>query len=272
MKTAMKLVLFGLVLGGLTLTSCKKEDNQITNPNGAFKVRMTDAPADYEALNLSVVSVEAYNESSGWIMLNSQTQSFNVLDLNNGVETTLAYNAEMEAGSYSMIRLRFASQASLTEQHAVTIGGLTTTSSVSSNLQWSGPTEIIIPISARVSSSQSADILLDFNVAQSIIESGQNHLIKPMIEVVENESTGVEGSIQGAAQALVQINAGGTTLSSYINAQGEFLLRGLEPGSYTLHIIPSEADVLAGAPEEFTVSNVSVSEGRITNAGSIKIF
>src|SRR5688572_2686282 len=96
--------LFALMM----ITSCSEEVKE-----NYFKVKMTDSPGNYAALNLQIIGVDAYLQNSGWVNLSSETQLVNVLSLTNGLETELAYNAKMDAGVYTKIRIRFADQASV---------------------------------------------------------------------------------------------------------------------------------------------------------------
>ena len=54
-------------------------------------------PGDFEGLIVELNSIEAYVENEGWVMLNNDVQSINVLNLTNGAETQLALKTEAKA-------------------------------------------------------------------------------------------------------------------------------------------------------------------------------
>ena len=167
----------------LVLTACKKEsyETEDTAEPREFKVNMTDNPGDYEALTVEISSVEAYNDQSGWVTLNSQSQIVSVLELTNGKETTIATMQEAELGAYSKLKLKFGDEHKLTLKSSVEVGGLATTTTAVFQLGFAGPKDIEIDINENISASEGADVLIDFDVAQSIKEDGENYLIEPTI-------------------------------------------------------------------------------------------
>lgn len=257
-----------LIAAACMLTACTKEDEP---KGGTFKVRMTDAPADYEALSMTLVSVEAYHESKGWVTLEADSKELDVLSLTNGREETIAFDASAESGTYSMLRLRFSDESSLEVQKATTVGGVTSVSTVSASLSWNGAREVLIPINVNVSSEIGVDLLLDFNVAESILEVSSSYVIQPAIEVMTNTTTGIEGKVNGSAHALIIVSNSNGSASTYIDANGDFLIRGIEDGTYTVTVISSAADRAAGAPEQIEISGVVVTKGAFTSTGTINL-
>lgn len=236
----------------LGFSSCKKEEAK----GNTFKVRMTDAPGDFVQLNIQVTGVDVYSTSKGWVNLSSQTQSVNVLDLTNGNEIVLANASSVDAGLYTKLRVRFASQASL-----LLVGGGSTLA-----LTWTGGNqETEIDISQNISADAGANLLLDFNAAQSVTELGGIYSLEPVITVIYDEETGMQGTINGTSNALVQVSNGNNTYSTYINAQGKFLLRGLAPGNYTIAVMESGSDQMQ------QVGNATVNKGEITQAGTFDV-
>ena len=106
------LVLFFAVVA----TGCEKErfvpgstgpQASQENNTGTLKVKMTDAPGNFDALRVEIERVEVYSETSGWVALNTQSQMISVLDLTNGTTAALntAAGTEVEAGTYKMVKL-----------------------------------------------------------------------------------------------------------------------------------------------------------------------
>lgn len=236
----------------LGFTSCKKEEAK----GNTFKVRMTDSPGDFVQLNIQITGVDAYMTNKGWVNLSSQTQSVNVLTLTNGNEIVLANATSVDAGVYTKLRIRFASQASI-----MLVGGGSTLA-----LNWTGGTqEVEIDINQNISADAGANLLLDFNVAQSVTELGGIFSLNPMITVIQDEETGIQGTLNGAANAMVQVSNGNNTYSTYVNAQGKFMLRGLTPGNYTIAVMES------GSDQTQQVGNATVNKGEITQVGTLDV-
>lgn len=253
MKKLMILLAVGTVLAS-GFTSCKKDDDDAKG--NTFKVRMTDGPGDYVQLNVQVTSVDVYSSSQGWVNLSSQTQSINVLSLTNGAEMELASSTQVTAGTYTKLRITFASQASIQ-----LVGG-----GAAISLNWTGGTQQVeIVINEQVSASSGANLLVDFNVAQSVSEVGGVFNLNPIITVIADENTGVKGKVQGASSVMVKLQNGSHSYSTYINAQGNFLLRGMESGTYTAYFMAS------GSLTAHEVDNVTVTQGQITGMGTIDL-
>lgn len=249
-----KIVILSIAVMGLAagLTSCKKDSNS----GNSFKVRMTDGPGDFLQLNMQISSVDIYSQGNGWVNLSSQTQSVNVLDLTNGSEIQLANSTNVSAGVYTKLRITFASQANI-----VLLGG-----GSSFSLNWTGNTQQVeITINEQVSSATGGNLLIDFDVAQSVSELAGVYSIQPVISVIADESTGVKGHVTGASSAMVKVTGNGKTYSTYINAQGNFLLRGIASGTYTVNIWGN------GQLQSHEVNNVVVTQGQITSMGNIDL-
>lgn len=259
MKKVLVCSLAALVMG-MGFTSCKKDNNDDSgNPSApakSFKVRMTDAPGDFLQLNLQVTSVDVYHEGDGWVNLSSQTQSMNVLSLTNGNEIQLANKTNLSTGLYSKIRITFASQATIQ-----LVGG-----GSALNLSWSSGAQVVeVNINKQVTSSAGANLLIDFNVAQSVNEVAGVYTLNPVITVIEKENTGVKGQVQGASNVMVKLENNSHTYSTYINSQGNFWIKGVEPGTYTAHFWAS------GSLQSHDVNNVQVTEGQTQSMGTVQL-
>lgn len=251
MKKLISLLVSAILVFGFA--SCKKDKDA---PGKSFKVRMTDTPGDFIQLNVQITSVDVYSQSQGWVNVSSQTQSVNIVSLTNGAEIELANATNISVGTYTKIRITFASQASI-----MLVGG-----NSSLSLTWTGgQQQVEIAINAQVTGSVGANILLDFNVAQSVTEVGGVYFINPFISIIADEHTGVKGKVTGASAAMVKLHNGGNSYSTYINANGNFLIKGMAPGTYTASVMA------AGSLQVHEVDNVVVSQGQITSMGDINL-
>lgn len=257
----MKRILLFTVIGIMVafgLSSCSK-DQPSTQPR-QFKVRMTDSPGNYTALNMTIVGVEAYHESQGWITLSSHTQAVNVSSLTNGSEVELANTYNVQAGHYTRVKIKFSSAASLVVNASGSGGGL------SFNLIWTTPQDVEVVIDKQVDDNNGANILLDFDITQSIVESGSQYTLHPVITLMDHETTGAKGHVTGATTAAVVFTGGGHTYSSYINSSGYFTVRGMVAGTYTCTIYKN-----SDTNEQHQINNVVITDGQFYQMGEIHL-
>ncbi|MDQ6755898.1 MAG: DUF4382 domain-containing protein, partial [Bacteroidota bacterium] len=115
MKTkhlVLSLLLFASVF---LFMSCKKDNNG----SSTLQVRLTDAPAAYDKVNVDIreVRVNFANDSTGWISLATNAKVYNLLGLQNGVDTLLA-TGTVQTGTVQEIRLILGSN------NTVVVGGV----------------------------------------------------------------------------------------------------------------------------------------------------
>lgn len=235
----------------LSLYSCSKEETK----NSDFKVRMTDAPADYAEVNMEIKSVHAFNaEMEEWIVLDQNVKNVNVVELKNGKEIELASINEIEAGVYSQLKIVFGTDNSIVIDHQDSEG------EKSLELEYVASEEVIIDINKEYNGSEEVSILLDFNIPNSIHEENEDHYeVEPFITVMNNENTGVKGMVTGEGQSVVYLSNGDMTQSTYAGSNGEFLIKGVEDGMYLLTVETS-----IDGKTETKVVEVAVSAGTFT--------
>lgn len=279
-----KMSMIAAVLAMFAFTSCDKKTENDAKEAGVT-INMTDAPGDYAALNVEIERVDIYSESSGWVTLSNETQMINVLELTNGVETTLASSTELEAGLYTQVAVYFGSNNSIQAQ----------ADGQFAELDLGGEGMIVVDINEEVSASSNTDILLDFNVAESVVEVNGVFTLDPEVNEIEDTETGIQGQVDAEAMAHITLSNGSVSFSGYTDAQGYFLIRGMGEGSYTLTIETEDPNasssgsvsgslglgveipglVQGGAEAEgmitVTQENVTVVEGEITQVGMISI-
>jgi hypothetical protein len=275
-----KIIFAALTSLGLIFTSCNKENPTPAQSSGAkgntFQVRMTDAPGDYQALFVQIDQLEAYLDGSGWVNLSSKSQVINVLELTNGKEVSLTTANQVKAGHYSKLRLTFGSENKVvlnsSSSAGLTLGeGMTANSTLDLNVEATlgVKRQVEIVIDQQISSSVGASVLIDFDVAASVLEKTDGWWLNPVIRVIKDENTGVKGAISGSQQASISISKPGFSASTHLSASGDFLIKGLEEGTYTLVI---DAEVEGQTNNEIkTIPGVTVVRGRIENLGTIQL-
>jgi len=217
------------------LASCSKNEKGTSR----LQVSLTDAPGDYDALYIDVQDIKintTSDSSSGWSSLeNVRHGTYNLLDLVNGKDTLLA-DATIPSGRIQQIRLILGSE------NYVKISGqmlkLTTPSAQQSGLK--------LNIHQDVSAGIVYQLLLDFDVAKSVVESNNGkYILKPTIRTIMQA---IGGSIRGTVapdslQTAVLAIQGADTVASTYTSNGSYLIRGLNAGTYDLHFLPSESSV-----------------------------
>lgn len=273
----MKILSVMTVATALAFTACKKEDTMDPNPSTSgrtFKVDMTDAPANFARLDVTIDGVEAYHDSQGWITLSSEAHSVNVLSLSNGTTMDLAAASEVETGHYSRLRVHFSEQSSVTVHGAVQIGSLNIAAGGTSQMTWGGPQDryVEVMIDKQVTAEAGAYVMLDFDAAQSVYEGANFYVLNPVMREMRNTTTGARGAVAGAdGSAFISISNGTNTYSAYANASGMFLIRGMEPGTYTATIwatVRNEAGVMEERSEQRT--GIVVTNGAYVNIGTVQ--
>jgi hypothetical protein len=243
-----KATLFSLTL--CAVVSCTKNEKGTAR----MQVSLTDAPGDYEAVYIDVQDVKINNTtdtSSGWSSLeNVRRGTYNLLDLVNGKDTLLS-DATIAAGRVEQIRLI------LGTENYVQVNGkmekLLTPSAQQSGLK--------LNIHQQVSEGATYQLLLDFDVAKSIHESGNGkYILKPTIRAVLQATTGITGYVApDSVQTAVLAIQGVDTVASTYTSNGNYNIKGLAAGQYDLHFLPGNAAFATQIKNSVTVTSGNVS-------------
>jgi hypothetical protein len=275
MKT-MKMIYVMAAVFTLAVTGCKKDDVDPgpNNPGGRqFNVNMTDAPANFARMDVTIDGVEAWHDSQGWIVLSTSSRSINVLSLANGNTSSLATASNVQTGHYSKIRVHYSDANSVTVHSAVTIGTLFIAAGGTASLTWGGPSDhwVEITIDREITSETGAEVLIDFDAAASVEEGANSYVIDPAMREMTNTATGARGTITGASgAAFISLSDGTNTYSAYGTATGSFLVRGMRPGTYVATIwapVRNEAGVIEERRQ--MRSDIVVTNNTIVNIGAV---
>lgn len=237
---------------------CNKDDNN--KQNARIELRLTDGPADYDAVLIDVQQVEI-NTEAGWQTFPViHPGVYDLLQLNNGLDTLLC-NGELPVGNISQIRLILGSNNSIVVNgvsHA-----LQTPSAQQSGLK--------INIHQTLEAGMVYKIWLDFDAGKSIVEQGNGgYLLKPVIRGYTELTNGIiSGTIQPVvALPVVYALQNNDTLATAIpTATGYFKFCGLPAGNYTLAVVPSVPNF-----SPLIIPNVTVTFGLATDLGILTIL
>ncbi len=168
MKT--KHLVLGLMLfaGLISFMSCKK-----TNGTSTLQVKLTDAPADYDKVNVDIreVRVNFNGDSTGWISLNTNAKIYNLLGLQNGVDTLLA-SANVPTGTVKEIRLI------LGNDNTVVVAGISYPLTIPSGSE-SG---LKLKISKTVNATLET-LIVDFDAALSVKQETTGYKLRPVLKI-----------------------------------------------------------------------------------------
>ncbi len=170
MRNRKLLMVLPIVLCFTLFLACKK-NNQETSQ---LSIRMTDAPFNAEEVNVDVkeVRVNFASDTLSWVSLNTNAKVYNLLGLQNGVDTLLA-TGSVPVGTVKELRLI------LGTNNSIKINNVTSPLSVAS----ADESGLKIKVSKKLSASLEK-ILIDFDADLSIIQTGNGtYKLKPVIKL-----------------------------------------------------------------------------------------
>jgi len=242
--------------------ACSEESINNTE-NAVLKVRLTDAPADYQEVLVDIqdvmINMSTDDDTVGWQSLDIMYPGvYNLLDFTSGLDTLLV-ERELPAGTITQVRLI------LGENNQVKVNDeyydIQTPSAQSSGLKLNLHTELIEGLTYT--------LWIDFDAGRSIVQKGNGgFLLKPVIRAyTEAENGGIKGVVDPveAKPYVMAISASNDTMGTYADTiSGEYLINGLEAGEYNLKLEPVE-EYMSQELEDITVN-----AGEITVIDTVK--
>lgn len=244
----------------LVAVSCSKKNNDTTVNNPSYlTLKLTDAPAYYNAVNIDIQSVGVHVDSGWYEFILPNPGVFDLISLSNGTSELLISNATVPAGTINQMRLH------LGTNNTIVVDGVTHDLKTPSG-QTSG---YKVKMNATIQPGASYVVLIDFDAAKSIVKEGNgNYLLKP---VVQGNMVADIGQIDGTVVpftggSLASAWNATDTSNVFINqVSGYFLINSLVPGNYTVKIT-------AILPyRDTTLLNIPVSLGQVTHLDSIHL-
>ena len=245
-------------VASLFFIACNDDKDSTSGNKARLQVALTDDPGDYEAVFIDVedIMINYSNDpTNGWQSLaNVHTGEYDLLKLINDDDTILV-DAEVGPGTISQIRLV------LGDDNFVQIDGqrirLETPSAQQSGLK--------LNIHQAVEPGLLYKLLLDFDVARSIVKTGNDrYILKPTIRTVLEAAGGtIKGNVKpfNFQTAVAVFRATNDTVTTTYSAlvNGGYLVRGLTPGTYSLHFMPSDP-----LYRDTVITGVNVVNGAVT--------
>jgi hypothetical protein len=245
--------IFAIMAASMLFIACSD-----SNKNARLEVRLTDAPGDYDEVNVDIQGVQVHSESGGWRSLEIESGVYNLLELTNGLDVLLGA-VELPAGRVSQIRLI------LGDNNTLKIGeetfDLATPSAQQSGLK--------LNVQANLTEGITYTILLDFDAARSIVETGNgSYILKPVIRAISQATSGaIKGSVSipESSPAVYAIVGTDTVGTSFADETGKFLIKGVPAGTYKVTFSPATGYTISD------ISDVAVTVGNVTDLGVVTV-
>ncbi|MBV6439170.1 MAG: hypothetical protein EPGJADBJ_00807 [Saprospiraceae bacterium] len=166
-----KTLLITCALGLIAFFACNKDDKEAV----ALNIRLTDGPGDYQQVNVDIreVRIKTSDDTSQWITLNTAAGIYDLLQLQNGVDTLVA--TDTLNAPVALKEVRFVLGDSNTVMIDSVLYPLTTPSAQQSGLKIKVDKNLNLDINT---------LIFDFDAEQSIVETGNGaYILKPVIKV-----------------------------------------------------------------------------------------
>ena len=232
LRTAATL-LVALSLGFFSWVACDSTGTMSENGDaeGRFTLRLTDNPADLEEVNVTVDRVDLVSEDADTddmddedgeepgdeddsededdeiITLTDEDRTINLLQLQDGVTTTLA-DVTVPEGTYTQLRFVLGS-----ENFVVTSDGEEQPLQVPSGMETG--IKIILPEVEVENDGDQIDITLDFDVEESLIRAGASgrYIFKPTVKVKSVQVNGEAVQTVEVDGAVSSVDGSGETVT-----------------------------------------------------------
>lgn len=288
MKTKQAFLGIMLVLASaLVITSCQKSESaQAPAGKQNLSLYLTDGPGFFDQVFIEIKSVQVLvdttkdtrkndtcnwdrmgatignKKDSGlvWTDLNIKAGVYDILNLRNGVDTLLA-TTQIATGAVRLIRIEIGTQNSVVKD------------SVTYPLKWPAglPNYILIKLKGHETEEflpGQIRLWLDFDVSRSVVVLNNNlFYLKPVFHFfVEKRTASVSGKVKPQdAKAVLTLFNNTDTAYALPNKNGEFKMRGLKDGVYSLFINGSNGY------SDTTINNIKVTTPKNTNIGVIEL-
>lgn len=253
------LFLIVIALLSFILIGCNEDDDSSMVGTAKVELRLTDAPAQYEEVNIDVQKIVFKMNGDDDIHFPLENPGiYNLLELNNGIDVLLGETV-LPVGSISQIRLI------LGENNTIKVDGvvhpLHTPSAQQSGLK--------VNVHYTLEPDMVYQIWLDFDAGKSIVERGNGtYGLKPVIRAFTDLTNGMIEGIVLPQESLTTVyaiqNTQDTVAVAIPNPDGYFRFSGLEEGVYDLNFNPANPVF-----ESLDINDVQVTFGTSNNLETI---
>lgn len=254
------MLLLPLLLLAVGFSACSDDDSNGPATKATLSLSLTDAPAAYDAVNITFSEV-AVSMNGGWVVLSGEQRTINLLEWNNGKSIELG-RQDVDPGKITQIRL-------MVTKAEVVVDGQTHNVNIPSAEQ----TGLKIVTNFDLVAGSTYNLMLDFDANKSIVTTGNpsnpnGYKLQPTIRAVDKAVTGsISGTVTNFADApLASVMQNGAVITStpVDLTNGSFRVSYLLPGTYILYIEDTTGKV-------FTKSDVVVTAGQDNAVGSVTL-
>ena len=266
----------------LALAGCSKKDDSASE-QARLEVRLVAGPGDFQQVVLDVRQVEVHltdeHDPNGWQLLPFQAQAIDILNYVNG-RSALLVSTDFAPGDLKEIRLLLGPDSYVIGRDGQRYD-LKTPSGQSSGVK-------LKLDKATLRARENFQLVLDFNVAKSIVERGnwqpgndkkERYLLKPVIRVLAQElratliGTATPAAARPQVLAIRQSITLADTFSTAADANsGQFRFDNLPSGTYRVELFPTTtAPAGQAAYRVETRSGVVLINEQVTDLRSIQL-
>jgi len=250
-----------VVIGMTAFFGCKK--NESSQGTTKVQIKMTDAPGNFDKINLSVKEIVLVSGDKPYVFAAS-AGIFDILDFRIGTSNPdiLVASGEMPSGEITEIRLVLNETG-----NTIVVNGvqqeLKTPSAQTSG--W----KVKLTANPELVEGATYTLLLDFDAAKSIVSTGNGkYLLKPVVRGIASATTGlISGTVLPlASHPEVLVIAGTDTVGTVADPlTGKFTVGGLSSGTYSVKFAP-----VVGYRDS-TITAVKVALGQNTSLGTVTL-
>lgn len=241
LQRTLRPVLTLVLVAAFGLSACDALIGSEGDGTARLSVRMIDAPFPFDLVdsaNVTITRVDVHSETAGSFTVSSDTQSFNLLDLREGVSALLG-EVEIDAGTYDQVRLE------VEDASIVLTDGTTFDMKV--------PSERIKVLlnDLEVGDGEDVTLTIDFDVSKSFVVQGnpvtpagiQGFLFKPTVvpagierkhvgeDEDDDETLEVEGTVEAVGAEHIEVDGASYAVTSDTRFEGGDFAS-LEEGMY----------------------------------------
>lgn len=252
------------VLSLLAAIGCTQTDD-LNSATGNLKLSLTDAPADdfkevWVTFDSVAVSTNS-NGDSGWITINDEAGTIDLLTLNNGKLEEIGI-ANLEPAKYNQIRI-FVSNTKIVLKDGTEI----------TNVHLASDTiKLVKPFT--IEEGITTELVVDFDAAHSIKKTSStdgkySYTMTPVTRIADVKTTGkIIGSvtpIEGKTITVTAYTDSSTTsyAGTVCDESGDYIIGYLEPGIYDLVVSTTDASV--------DIADIEVIAGEASNANTVTL-
>ena len=267
------LLMFGVLLFAV---ACSNDDETPNGGNARVNFYLVDAPGDFDEVWVEVLSVRVKAEDDsmdddgmdddddefGWVEIpyDESSRYVNLMDLT-GENSLFLGSEDFPEGEIDQLRLVLGD-----DNYVVKDGersDLKTPSAQQSGLK--------IKVDEDIEGGMSYDLVIDFDVAKSIVVAGNsgNINLKPVLRAyLEEAASGVMGQVFPAEAQAVAVNAqkGDDVYNTFVDENGNFKILGMDDGVYTFTFTPNDDYQI------LVIDNVVVEEGKVKTIDPITLL